>query len=97
MRLGWNVRTALLTLLCVVGLFLFPATAGSFSSTHGPVTALQSVDRARRLKVSIAATPALTTPVASQLYFEADASAVTSVVIFEVAAPQRALSSSLRI
>ncbi len=33
---------ALLGLLCVTGLFLFPAAWGSFTATHGPATALRA-------------------------------------------------------
>lgn len=48
-----NFRTALLTLICVVGIFLFPAAIGSFSATHGPVTAMRAASEAQKTKRSI--------------------------------------------
>jgi hypothetical protein len=54
-----KLRTALLTLICVIGIFLFPAAIGSFSATHGPVTALRSSLQAEQTKVSISS-PTLT-------------------------------------
>jgi hypothetical protein len=33
-----NVKLAIVVLICVLCLFLFPAARGSFSATHGPVT-----------------------------------------------------------
>ena len=44
---------AILVLLCVLALFLFPAMQGPYSAVHGPVTALQSARSAARLRVSI--------------------------------------------
>ncbi len=37
-----NLRTALILLISVIALFLFPAPRGSFVSTHGPMTFLRS-------------------------------------------------------
>ena len=48
-----NLRTAVLTLICVVGLFLFPAAIGSFAATHGPVTAMRASSQAQETKRSI--------------------------------------------
>lgn len=37
-----NLETAVIVLVSVVALFLFPAPSGSFVSTHGPMTTVRS-------------------------------------------------------
>jgi hypothetical protein len=48
-------KLAVITVLCVVSLFLFPAAQGSYTSVHGPVTALQSVRAVLRLRLAMIA------------------------------------------
>jgi hypothetical protein len=50
-QIGWEL--ALLTVLCVVAVFFFPAMQGPYSAVHGPVTALQSAQAAARIRLSI--------------------------------------------
>jgi hypothetical protein len=45
----FRYELALLTILCVVGLFLFPAAVGSYTSVHGPVSALLAVRAAMKV------------------------------------------------
>lgn len=54
-------KFAFIVMLTTLALFLFPATSGSFSSTHGPTTALRAITFLRKLLVSIAAWTALLT------------------------------------
>jgi hypothetical protein len=44
---------ALLAVLCVLSIFLFPAVQGPYCAVHGPVSSLQSLRSARRLWSSI--------------------------------------------
>lgn len=44
---------AVLAVLCVLTIFLFPVMQGPYSAVHGPVTALQAARAAARLRVSI--------------------------------------------
>lgn len=44
---------ALLALVCVLTIFLFPAMQGPYSAVHGPVSALQAARAAARLRVAI--------------------------------------------
>jgi hypothetical protein len=44
---------ALVALLSVLGIFLFPAMQGPYSAVHGPVTALLSIRAATRLRMII--------------------------------------------
>jgi hypothetical protein len=44
---------AFLALLCTLSIFLFPAVQGPYSAVHGPVTTLQSIRLAARLRMSI--------------------------------------------
>jgi hypothetical protein len=46
---------AFLALLCTLSIFLFPAVQGPYSAVHGPVTTLQSIRVAARLRLSILA------------------------------------------
>jgi hypothetical protein len=46
---------AVIAVLCVVSLFLFPAAHGSYTAVHGPVSALQSFRAAIRLRLAIVA------------------------------------------
>jgi len=50
-RIGWELST--LAVLCVLTIFLFPATQGPYSVVHGPATALQAARAAARLHVAI--------------------------------------------
>jgi hypothetical protein len=45
---------AIVAIVCVVSIFLFPAAAGSYSAVHGPVTSLQAMRNALRLRWAIA-------------------------------------------
>jgi hypothetical protein len=47
-------KLALLTILCIVGLFFFPAAVGSYTSVHGPVSALLAVRAAMRVHWAMA-------------------------------------------
>jgi len=46
---------AFLVLLCTLSVFLFPAVQGPYSAVHGPVTTLQSIRLAARLRLAILA------------------------------------------
>lgn len=46
---------AVLAALCVLSIFLFPSAQGPYSAVHGPVTALQAVRGAARLRSAILA------------------------------------------
>jgi hypothetical protein len=46
---------AFLALVCTLSIFLFPAVQGPYSAVHGPVTTLQSIRLAARLRLSILA------------------------------------------
>lgn len=48
-RMGCEL--AVLTVLCVLMIFLFPAMQGPYSVVHGPVTALQAARTAARLRI----------------------------------------------
>jgi hypothetical protein len=50
-RIGCEL--AVLTVLCVLTIFLFPAVQGPYSAVHGPVTALQAVRAVARLRIAI--------------------------------------------
>lgn len=43
----------MLALVCILTLFFFPAMSGPYSAIHGPVTTLQSVRSAARLRVAM--------------------------------------------
>lgn len=40
----------ILSIVCVIGIFLFPAPAGPYSAVHGPVTALLAIRSAARVR-----------------------------------------------
>lgn len=44
---------AVLAVVCVLTIFLFPAMQGPYSAVHGPVSALQAARAAARLRVVI--------------------------------------------
>jgi hypothetical protein len=46
-------EASLLVVVCVLSLFFFPASSGSYSAVHGPVTALQAARSASQLRVAI--------------------------------------------
>jgi hypothetical protein len=50
-RIGWE--PGILTLLCILTIFFFPAAHGPYSTVHGPVTALQAARQAARTKIAI--------------------------------------------
>ena len=50
-------ETSFLVILCVVSLFLFPASAGPYPAVHGPATALQSARSSNQLQAAIAGAP----------------------------------------
>jgi hypothetical protein len=59
----FGYELALVAIVCVIGIFLFPAPAGSYSAVHGPVTAFQAMRNAVRTRW------ALTTAALSLLHF----------------------------
>lgn len=54
-------NVALVVLMAVAALFFFPAAHGSFSSTHGPITAVRSLRMRTLLMFAIAAAAAVLT------------------------------------
>src|SRR5215470_9305031 len=50
-QIGWP--RGILTALCVLMIFFFPATFGPYSAVHGPVTPLRAAQAAIRLQLSI--------------------------------------------
>jgi hypothetical protein len=50
-------ETSFLIMLCVVSLFLFPASAGPYPAVHGPATALQAARSSNQLQAAIAGAP----------------------------------------
>jgi hypothetical protein len=54
---------AVVTILCVLGIFFFPATAGPYSAVHGPVSGLLAIRAAMKLRWAMALVAAM----ASQL------------------------------
>jgi hypothetical protein len=45
---------AVLAVLCVLTIFLFPVMQGPYSAVHGPVTAMQAAHAAARLRFAMA-------------------------------------------
>ena len=41
---------AVLAIVCVIGIFLFPASVGPYPAVHGPVSALQAMRAAMKLR-----------------------------------------------
>ena len=62
---------AIIAIICVIGIFLFPAPTGSYSAVHGPVTALRAMRNAvsTRWALTKAALSVLTFTVQPLLYF----------------------------
>jgi hypothetical protein len=52
-RIGCEL--AVVAAVCVLSIFLFPCVQGPYSAVHGPVTALQAVRAAARLRLAILA------------------------------------------
>jgi len=50
-RIGCEL--AVVAVLCVLTIFLFPAMQGPYSVVHGPATALQAARAAARLRIAI--------------------------------------------
>jgi len=50
-RIGYEL--AIVVVFCILSLFLFPSVRGSYSATHGPVTAFQAVRAAARVRLAI--------------------------------------------
>jgi hypothetical protein len=50
-QIGWEI--AVLAVLAVLAVFLFPGVQGPYSVVHGPVSALQAARAAVRLRVAI--------------------------------------------
>ncbi len=44
---------ALVGIVCILSLFLFPAAGGTYSAVHGPITALQAMRAAMKLRWSM--------------------------------------------
>lgn len=53
-RIGWE--SGILTVLCILTVFFFPAARGPYSTVHGPVTALQAAREAARTEVALGQT-----------------------------------------
>ncbi len=53
MARGYAFQLVLLTALCVLGIFFFPAARGPYSAVHGPTTALESVQACGRIFLAI--------------------------------------------
>jgi len=50
-RIGCEL--AILGVVCVITLFLFPAASGPYTAIHGPVTALRSVYAASKIRLAM--------------------------------------------
>jgi hypothetical protein len=50
-RIGYE--PAIVVVFCILSLFLFPSVQGSYSATHGPVTALQAMRAAAHVRLAI--------------------------------------------
>jgi hypothetical protein len=50
-RVGYELT--IVVIVCILSIFLFPSVQGSYSATHGPVTALQAVRAAARVRLAI--------------------------------------------
>jgi hypothetical protein len=50
-RIGWEL--AVLAVLCILTIFLFPAAQGPYPVVHGPATALQAARAALRARLAI--------------------------------------------
>jgi len=50
-RIGWEL--AVLAVLCILMIFLFPAAQGPYPVVHGPATALQAARAALRVRIGI--------------------------------------------
>jgi len=57
---------SMIALICTLGIFLFPATSGSYSSIHGPVTALRAIRHATDVVRSFQLNPSMPTRPASK-------------------------------
>jgi hypothetical protein len=79
-RLFGNELT-LITILCVVGIFLFPASAGPYSAIHGPVTALQAVRAAMKIRWNIALAALVFSDFAREIRFTFFGESVVSMVV----------------
>jgi hypothetical protein len=47
-------QLAIVTMLCIVGIFLFPVAIGPYPAVHGPGTALLAFRAAMKLRLAIA-------------------------------------------
>jgi hypothetical protein len=47
-------EVAILATLCIASIFFFPAVSGSYSTVHGPVTALRSIKTKARTLFTLA-------------------------------------------
>ena len=50
-------ETSFVVVLCILLLFLFPASAGPYPAVHGPATALQAARSCTQMQASIQAAP----------------------------------------
>jgi len=50
-RMGCEL--AIVAVVCILGIFLFPAMSGPYPATHGPVTVLQSARSSAKLRLAI--------------------------------------------
>jgi predicted Na+-dependent transporter len=50
-HLGYEI--AILTVICTIAIFFFPAACGPYSAVHGPVTALLSLRMRLKLRLRI--------------------------------------------
>jgi len=78
-------RLTLVAVLCVVTIFFFPPIQGPFSTTHGPVTALQSVRAARKISASLVHAARHTTPRRVVVTVSEESCRPTTIVRFQPA------------
>jgi len=50
----FGYELAILVILCIVGIFLFPAAGGPYAAVHGPTTALLAARAASRMRWAMA-------------------------------------------
>ena len=50
----FGYELAVVAIVCVLGLFLFPASAGPYCAVHGPTTALLAIRFAVRVRCAMA-------------------------------------------
>jgi hypothetical protein len=49
----FGYELAVIAIICVIGIFLFPASVGPYPAVHGPVTALRAVRSVIKLRYAM--------------------------------------------